>query len=126
METMMNQTKYSRVNESNQGNESFWREHYEAFQSSGLNRSRYCRQHQLTYHRFLYWYRKFNQARIAKGDDSVANTNPFLPVHIDADQQSDPVSNVLCTLVLGADQRLEVHTPLALEKVVQILRRNIC
>jgi len=36
-----------------------WQHHIDGWQASGLSAADYCRQHQLTYHCFLYWRRKF-------------------------------------------------------------------
>jgi len=122
----MSKTENTCVNESNNGSEVFWREHYEAFQASGLSRAKYCRQHHLVYHRFLYWYHKFNLAHVTTGDDSSSASSKFLPIHIHSGQQSDSDAKALCTLELGTHQRLLIHTPAAIERVLQVLRRNAC
>ena len=36
-----------------------WQHHIDGWQASDLSAADYCRQHQLTYHCFLYWRRKF-------------------------------------------------------------------
>ena len=33
----------------------FWEEHIHAWQLSGLSKARYCREHELSYHQFIYW-----------------------------------------------------------------------
>ena len=37
----------------------YWREHIDAWQNSGESGAAYCERHQLVYHRFIYWRRKF-------------------------------------------------------------------
>jgi hypothetical protein len=36
----------------------FWQEQVEAWQTSGLSGQAFCKQHDLSYHRFVYWRRK--------------------------------------------------------------------
>ena len=35
-----------------------WQQHIKAWQTSGMSQAAYCKQHDLIYHRFGYWYRK--------------------------------------------------------------------
>jgi hypothetical protein len=39
----------------------FWRQQIEGWRTSGLTRAEYCRQHNLSYDRFIYWKRKFSK-----------------------------------------------------------------
>ena len=39
----------------------FWKRHIEGWRTSGLTRAGYCRQHNLSYDRFIYWSRKFRK-----------------------------------------------------------------
>ena len=39
----------------------YWREHIDACKASGSSGAAYCQLHQLTYHRFNYWRRKFRE-----------------------------------------------------------------
>ena len=39
----------------------YWREHIGACKASGSSGAAYCQLHQLTYHRFNYWRRKFQE-----------------------------------------------------------------
>ena len=55
------QTTHQPDNLPSQENESFWKDHYNRFQSSKLSRAKYARQHQLVLHRFVYWWRKFEK-----------------------------------------------------------------
>ena len=36
----------------------YWREQIDAWQASGESQQAFCQQHELSYHRFLYWRRK--------------------------------------------------------------------
>jgi len=42
----------------------YWREQIDAWSTSGQNQHAFCRQHDLSYHRFVYWRRRF-EARSA-------------------------------------------------------------
>jgi len=39
----------------------YWEQHIEGWRTSGLTRADYCRQHNLSYDRFIYWNRKFRK-----------------------------------------------------------------
>jgi len=39
----------------------FWKRHIEEWRSSALTGADYCRHHTLSYHRFVYWNRKFSK-----------------------------------------------------------------
>ena len=47
--------------ETQQINESFWREHIMTWQSSGLTRLAYCQEHALNYRSFVYQSRRINR-----------------------------------------------------------------
>ena len=36
----------------------YWRQQVDQWQASGLSQTQYCKTHQLTYHRFIYWRQK--------------------------------------------------------------------
>lgn len=81
---------------------SFWQEHREAYLASGYNKSLYCRKQGLTYHRFLYWCRKF-----AKSDEKdVSGSNSFIPVKLKS-AMSD--AGCLCALEFGGGNKLLIH-----------------
>ncbi|MBK8817321.1 MAG: hypothetical protein IPN42_18275 [Methylococcaceae bacterium] len=48
-----------------------WRAHIEAWQSSGLRQTEYCRQHQLNYNSFITRLSEYRKTR----DDDVATLN---------------------------------------------------
>ena len=37
----------------------YWKEHVEAWKCSGVSQNKFCEKHDLSYHRFVYWRRKF-------------------------------------------------------------------
>lgn len=38
-----------------------WKQHIESWQASDMLQSEYCRRHNLSYHRFIYWKKRFIQ-----------------------------------------------------------------
>ena len=42
-----------------------WKRHIESWQVGGLLQSEYCRHHNLSYHRFIYWKKQFVQTETA-------------------------------------------------------------
>ena len=40
----------------------YWKTHIKSWQSSGMSQSGYCREHNLKFHRFVYWRRKFHSS----------------------------------------------------------------
>ena len=42
-----------------EGKRQFWKQHIEGWKSSSQTQTAYCRRHDLLYHRFVYWKRKF-------------------------------------------------------------------
>ena len=57
----------------------YWQQQLEAWQSSGQTQQDYCKTHELNYHRFGYWLRKFRrqsqQAQSQKGSGFVPVTH---------------------------------------------------
>lgn len=51
-----------------------WQAHVRALTQSGLNRSEYCRQHDLSYHALTYWQRKIEQNK------SIGRSQALVPV----------------------------------------------
>ena len=75
----------------------FWQMHLEAYAKTALKKSQYCRQHQLAYPRFIYWYSK-----------SQPKTRPLVPVTlIESSVATKKV--ILCTLELANGHRLLVY-----------------
>ena len=92
---------------------SFWKNHFEQFKLSNLNKSAYARTHGLVIHRFMYWSRKLEEA--GKLEASQINDG-FIPVHIKpASLSSDTMRQVLCTLELANGHQLFIHTEAAIK-----------
>jgi hypothetical protein len=79
----------------------FWRRHIKAQVISGLARSKYCRQHQIDYHRLGYWSRKFNNEQAPS----------LVAVKLKPDNVLSPSDSAgtLCTLVLKNECQLRIH-----------------
>jgi len=94
--------------------ESFWRDHIETYLTSGYNKSQYCRQHDLVYHRFLHWCRKFAKSE----GNAISGNNSFIPVKLKSTPAS---SNCICTLELSNGNRLLIHDETALQLLLSKL-----
>jgi transposase len=70
---------------------SYWQQQIEAWQSSGQTQQAYCKTHELSYHRFGYWRRKFRQ-RSQKAQRQKGSG--FVPVTHSATSQSTGLSLV--------------------------------
>ena len=49
------------MSRTNEARIAHWKHHVDQWQASGLSGAAYCQQHQLTYHCFIYWRRKFSR-----------------------------------------------------------------
>ena len=98
----------------------FWKAHIEDWKASGLKQSRYCWQHDLTLHQFVYWRKKY---------DPASKTAPISLVRVDLPAQTfhRPVpSPARLRLIVGGDRRIEVDRdfdPVALKQLIQTLER---
>jgi len=54
---------------------SFWQEHFEHCESSGLSQAEYCRRHNLKYCLFHYWKRKLRKPSQPPGQAELASIN---------------------------------------------------
>lgn len=101
-------------------NKAFWKMHYQQFLLSNLSKTAYAQRHQLVKHRVGYWFRKFEA--VAKA--SLNSQDGFIPVTIK--KPTLPVSDknvlVLCTLQLGDNKQLLVHSELALKLCLESWR----
>lgn len=57
----------------------YWREHIDACHHSGESGAAYCERHQLAYHRFNYWRRKFRE-RDRRAQLATRESNGFARV----------------------------------------------
>ncbi len=56
----------------------YWRQHIQSWQLTDETQSRYCRTHNLNYHRFTYWRRKHKTS--GKGTKQAVIRSGFVPV----------------------------------------------
>jgi hypothetical protein len=63
-----------------------WRQHVEAFRSSGLSRKAYCRKHRLNIHSLDYWRKRLKRDF---GPGSPESINRFVPIRVHEDTPSD-------------------------------------
>ncbi|MFK7889833.1 MAG: hypothetical protein AB8B63_03375 [Granulosicoccus sp.] len=56
----------------------FWANHIHAWQSGGLSKARYRREHKLSYHQFIYWVGRTRS--IVQAGASTSQAPKFLPV----------------------------------------------
>lgn len=64
-----------------QDRRSFWRPHVKACKQGCISKARYCREHRLEYHQFIYWYPKFSTD--GQPVAATAERPRFLPVAIE-------------------------------------------
>jgi hypothetical protein len=80
METESRQEKLEKLRK-------FWKAHMDKWEESGLPQKEYCRQHNLIYHRFVYWKARFKSINLPVKFVQVASQpiNPgpsFLKLHL--------------------------------------------
>lgn len=63
--------------QTNAARHTHWKHHIDQWQSSRLSGTDYCRQHELTYHCFIYWRSKFSQARAKDSPEARPNNQPL-------------------------------------------------
>jgi len=92
--------------------ESFWRQHYQAHQSSGLTRREYCRKNSIDYYRFGYWLKKWSKQSAeliaVKLKLSENNASPSLPS-----------PSELCTLRLRGGHEIKINDVQALSLILE-------
>ena len=60
----------------------YWKEHVEAWKCSGVSQNKFCQEHDLSYHRFVYWRQKFERgsgSSLAKRDSGGFATVDYRP-----------------------------------------------
>jgi hypothetical protein len=80
---------------------SYWKQHIESWQETGLTQAEYCRRHNLKHHQLVYWKKRFLQ---------TTTEVSFVPLQLkdllDLPTPSDSVS--LC-LVINNDFKIEIR-----------------
>jgi hypothetical protein len=75
-------------------NLSFWQRHHDSWGESQLNRKSYCREHQLNYDCFQYWYHKLNKVGQVKPS---SQHDTLIPIEITSSAETLPTA-ALCQL----------------------------
>ena len=101
-------------------NEGYWKQHQSSFLASGLSRRRYCREHEVNYDRFNYWFNKLSshQKSGQLEKELLGKNSSFLPVHL-GQAKSDSLSQPLCTLSLKNGHHLVIHHESALSLLLE-------
>lgn len=91
----------------------YWKQHIESWQETGLTQSEYCRRHNLKHHQLVYWKKRF-----LKAEAGVS----FVPIKLDdlLDIPAQPDAAVLC-LVINNHFKIEIRHGFD----VQLLRQLI-
>ena len=80
---------------------SFWKQHIDSWQETGLTQAEYCRQHNLKHHQLVYWKKRF-----LKTETEVS----FVPLKfedlLDLSAQQQPAS---LTLVINNQFKIEIR-----------------
>lgn len=92
-----------------------WQSHIQQWQNSDLSQVDYCKQHQLVYHRFVYWLCKFRKAQACDGPVDSG----FVRVAVVPAQSAHGLSITLAggVRIEGVDH----HTVALLPKVIEAL-----
>lgn len=95
----------------------YWQQHQSALISSGFSRKRYCREQDISYHRFSYWSRKLSPRqegeKSKKEKESPLKKGLLLPVQMTSTEQESS-SPSLGTLHLKNGHYLTIHHERAL------------
>ncbi len=99
------------LKENNEGLTRLWRSHIDQWSVSGLSQSEYCRQNDLSRHRFGYWKTKFKKLN--------------LPIKFVQISEPIPVNPVGLKLNIGHRLQIEIpdrFSPATLEQVLVTLK----
>ncbi len=86
------------TSETERAKEQIWMERIRYQKESGLSRVAYCRKHQLNYHQFGYWERKYREG---------LTSSKLVPIHLI--KQTNKAPETVCTLVLNNGHELKIH-----------------
>ena len=93
----------------------YWQEQITAWEQSGQSQKTFCEQHELNYHRFGYWRRKF----LGQSQSGLKSTSGFVPVHPVPGRTSSGLSLTLPNGVLI--QGIEPHNLVVVRQLLQQL-----
>jgi hypothetical protein len=92
-----------------------WRAHIEAWQSSGLRQTEYCRQHQLNYNSFI---TRLSEYRKTQGADKPV----LIPVTVSNESIGSPTQTHPLVLTLKQGHRLELPETVSVQWLSALLR----
>jgi len=90
----------------------FWLKQFKLFNNSTLSRKAFCREHDLNYDRFQFWYIKVHDE---KGQN---NSTRLIPVQ---EQGTEIQGAALCSIELSNGHRLLIHAPQMLDYILERL-----
>lgn len=93
--------------------EAFWLRHKELQKSSGLPRTEYCRQNNISYDNFGYWVKKWRHAN--------RNATGLVSIRLKTTEDSAELPT-LCTLGLKNGHFIQIHDLTALEIIFEKVR----
>ena len=80
---------------------SFWKQHIDSWQQTGLTQTEYCRQHNLKHHQLVYW-----RKRLPKTETDVS----FVPLKLeDLLDLPAPQQQAALTLVVNNQFKIEIR-----------------
>jgi hypothetical protein len=97
---------------------SYWKQHIDTWQETGLTQAEYCRRNNLKHHQLVYWKKRF-----LKAETDVS----FVPLKLEdlLDIPARPDQATL-TLVINNDFKIEIRTGFdaqLLRQLIYVLRR---
>jgi len=81
---------------------SYWKQHIDSWQQTGLTQVEYCRQHNLKHHQLVYWKKRF-----LKTETNVSFVPLKLENLLEIPARQDPSS---LTLVINNQFKIEIRT----------------
>lgn len=93
----------------------YWQHHVSQFQEVKQTKMRYCRQHEVNYHRFLYWF-----AKLTKSNDAELEAVEMIPVHI-VDSQSKKPGDPVASITVKSGMIIHLYDENVLCKLIQAL-----
>lgn len=100
--------------------QTYWQQHVDGYRNGTLTKKSYCKTHQLKYHQFGYWLKKFKQ------------TEDLIPIRVKPTPKTTPVAQALPLSVTGSTVlcTLRLHQGLCLEiydvNVLSVILNGVC
>jgi len=94
-------------------NATFWQKHIDQFQAAGQTKTKYCKQHELNYHRFLYWYTKLTKTSAHKSQPA-----DLIPVHVMTPKATEP-KDCIANLELASGVKIKLFDEAVLFKLIE-------